>query len=120
MPVIKGFRIDVTSDELSRFLDARVLHHVECAAACDRSLQRLEGRDSPDDDEGGPCPVAGPWCLEELQQRRATHKARAETLRFASDHIVSGEIYRLSDADLRTLGVWPEWPDNTTEPETEP
>jgi hypothetical protein len=109
--VIQGFSIVVPASELSRYLESRAQHHFQRAAECDSSRARLEREASSDLlDTHEPVRESSPSLFDDLQRRSADHRAQAEALRFASDHVVTGETYRLSQLDLRMLDMWPASP----------
>ena len=107
--MIDGFRIDVTAEELLRHLDARVQTHREEASRCDAKRLRLEtaGAANETDDEEGPMALCWPGYLGDLEHRAARHRRRETALVFLRDHIVAHEIYRLGEADLKLVELWP-------------
>ena len=109
--MIQGFSIVVPASELSRYLESRAQHHLQRAAECDSSRARLGREASSDllegDERSG---ELSPHHSQDLERRSADHKAQAEALRFARDHVVAGETYRLSQLDLRMLDMWPASP----------
>jgi hypothetical protein len=106
--VIHGFSIVVPASELSRFLESRAQHHIERAAQCDCSRARLTRGVSPNLHEGDEHRIElSSNHFDDLERRSADHRAQAEALMFARDHVVAGETYRLSQLDLRMLDMWP-------------
>jgi hypothetical protein len=103
--MVEGFRIEITAEEVIRHLDTRIQHHHDRAVECEAKVRRLETLDeeTTDGDEDDALPDCWPGRAEELAQRAARHRRREVCLIFFRDHITPGEIYRLSDDDLRTL-----------------
>jgi hypothetical protein len=110
--VIDGFRIEVTADELQQHLSERIQHHLDRAAECEKERIRLEaaGQRPGEGDDEEPVAVCWPGYLMELEQRAERHKTRRQRLAFLRDHIISREIYRLDESDLRLLEFWPAHP----------
>lgn len=105
--MIEGFGIELTADELARHLDERIRHHHDRAIDFERRAKELETLNaSADDDEDG---LVGGWpCLgSELERKTARHRDRETLLVFFRNHLVAGEVYRLSEADLRSLELLP-------------
>jgi hypothetical protein len=105
--MIEGFRIEVTADELGRHLDERITHHHERAADYERRAKELEaltGSPLDDDDEG----MMRCWGIDDQMERKATrHRDREALLVYLRNHLVAGEVYRLTEADLRSLELFP-------------
>ena len=106
--MIEGLKVDVTADEVTRLLEGRIAHHEEIAGDCEDRHARLSGISSPDPDDTEEClALSWPPYLEHLERRAQRHRDRAQTLAFLRDHVVAHEIYRLGEADLRALHMWP-------------
>jgi hypothetical protein len=104
--VIEGFRIDVTAEEVVRHLDERIRHHSERARDFE-ARARQAGSDSRVDDEDEPLALCWPGFVHDLERRAARHRRREVFLIFARDHVVSQDIYRLTEKDLRALEWMP-------------
>ena len=106
--MIEGLRIELTADELARHLDERIRHHHDRATDFERRAKELDALSaSPaDDDEDG---FVGGWtCLgSELERKTGRHRDREMLLVFFRNHLVAGEVYRLSETDLRSLELLP-------------
>jgi len=101
--MIDGLKLDITADELVRLLDVRISEHTRNAAADDSAAEQSHKSIRPDD-------LDDEWEIEgppggRLRRRAQQARARAEALTFMRDHIIRGEIYRLSESDLRTLEI---------------
>lgn len=115
--MIEGLRIDLTAEELLRHLDARIESHRGAAARCDAKRIRLEGassssappndEDEDEDDEEEQLVMCWPGYVDELERRADRHRRREAAFVFLRDHLVAHEIYRLGEADLRLLELWP-------------
>jgi hypothetical protein len=106
--VIHGLRIDVTSEELIRHLDERVRHHRDRASECEARAKRAEALHSePDDDEDGSLVGCWPGYAHELERRATRHRDREALLVFFRNHVIAHEIYRLAEADLKSLELLP-------------
>ena len=106
--MIQGLKLDVPAEELIARLDERVAMHRTKVEAFDAQLRRLgEIGPDPDDDDvlaelrGRGSPRHG------LEQKHQQHLERAELLTFLRNHLVAGEVYRLSEEDLRFAELLP-------------
>ena len=109
--MVDGFRIEMTADELTQHLDARIQHHRAAATDCDTRRIRFEavGR-LPEEEDGEAEPpflACWPGYGEELERRAEGHRRKEATLTFLRDHVIAREIYRLGEHDLRLLELWP-------------
>ena len=106
--MIDGLRIDLTADELIQHLDERIRHHHDRAADCESRVKQAEAlvSASEDDEEDGNV-ACWPGFTHDLQRRAARHKHRETLLVFFRNHVIGHEIYRLSEADLRSLELLP-------------
>jgi hypothetical protein len=105
-PMIDGFHIDVTADELVRHLDARIRFHHDTAVECDRKRDRLDAGLPLSDDEMEAQVACWVGYRDDLDQQSSRHKRDEQALLFVREHIAMHEIYRLSIPDLRALGIW--------------
>ena len=103
--MIDGFRVEVTSDEIVRHLEQRIRHHRDIAAECMARAKRLESLESSEEaeDEDDELGMMWPGYQDELQRRAARHRSREAMLTFFRDRVVTNEIYRLAERDLRSL-----------------
>ena len=107
--MIEGFRIEMTAEELIRYLGGRADHHRDAAAECDRRRQRASSSTSTID-SGDPDQQIGmfwPCWVDELQRHAANHRRREAAFAFLHDHVAAHEVYRLDRTDLRFLEMWP-------------
>jgi hypothetical protein len=107
--VIDGLKLDVKSEELVARLDERIAVHRAKVEAYGAQLRKLGdiGPDPDDDDvvaelRGGGSPRHG------LERKHQRHIERVEWLTFVRDHLVSGEVYRMSEEDLRFAELLPD------------
>lgn len=105
--MVEGLRIDVTSEELIRHLDERVRHHHDRASECDAKVKRVEALHAEPDDEEGPFTACWPGYTHELERRATRHRDREALLMFFRNHVIAHEIYRLTEADLKSLELLP-------------
>ena len=105
--MIDGLRIDVTSEELVRHLDERVRHHHERASECEARVKRVEGLQSEPDNDEEPFTSCWPGYAHQLERRAARHRDREALLMFFRNHVIAHEIYRLTEADLKSLELLP-------------
>ena len=107
--MVEGLKVELTADELTRLLEARIAHHREVAADCDTRRVRLQAVITPDpNDTEEQLAAAWPPYLDNLERRAERHRDRAGALQFLRDHLVAHEIYRLGESDLEMLQLWPE------------
>jgi hypothetical protein len=107
--VIDGFRIDMTADEIIRHIEKRIEHHRQAAAECETKRMKMDAVEPPleEDDEDGAVFACWPGYTGALERRAERHKEAEAALVFLRDHIVSREVYRLGEHDLRLLELWP-------------
>jgi hypothetical protein len=87
--MIDGLKIEMTTEELSRRIAARILSHQAAAEKLEDERDRLEaGRDGP-----------VPRRLVEHEIRE--HLEQAGMLTLLRDHLIPNEVYRLTELDLR-------------------
>lgn len=101
--MIEGFRVDVTAEELVTHLDARIGYHHERTQECESKLRQLEALEPQAADEEEAFDMCAASRQHGLERIGARHRSREVFLMFARNHIVSSEIYRLSEDDLRLL-----------------
>ena len=106
--MIEGLRIDLTADELIQHLDERIRHHHDRATDFESRAKQAEAlasaAEATDEDDHMFCI---PNLAHDLERRAARHKHRETLLVFFRNHVVGHEIYRLSEADLRSLELLP-------------
>lgn len=107
--MIEGLKLDVRAEELVARLDERVAVHQAKADAYSAQLRRLGaiGPDPEDDDvmadlRGNGSP------RHSLERKHQQHSERIALLTFLRDHLVPGEVYRLSQEDLRFAEFLPD------------
>jgi hypothetical protein len=102
--MIDGFRVDVTAEELAAHLDERIHHHQARAEECAATVRRLEALDAePAEADEEMFDMCASSRVNGLERMLARHRNRGAFLAFAREHIVTREIYRLSEDDLRLL-----------------
>ena len=100
--MIEGLKLEVPAKEIAQLLDERIKEHRENAEEDEASAKRLTGTEREDDDDDGIYDVNP---IKRLQRRAAQERERETALTFLRDHLVKGEVYRLTADDLRTLEV---------------
>jgi len=107
--MVEGLKLDVRAEELVARLDERVSAHRAKVDAYAAQLRRL-GDIGPDpDDDDGMAELRGRGSpRRSLEQKHQQHTERAALLTFLRDHLVAGEIYRLSEEDLRFAELLPD------------
>lgn len=101
--MIEGLHFDVTSGQLMQHLRERMEYHRERQAVYDREISRLEKVDleRESDQDIHLTRVDGP--KENLKRRSEEHRAKAQKFELLLNHVILGEVYRLSDEDLIKL-----------------
>lgn len=106
--MIQGLQLDVRAEELIERLDARIAHHRSRAASYEAQLDKLaEVQADPEEADDPIRALRHGSPREGLDRKFREHRDRAAFLTFLREHIVSGEIYRLEESDLRTLEIVP-------------
>ena len=107
--MVEGLKLDVRAEELIARLDERVSAHRAKADAYGAQLRRL-GEIGPDpEDDNVVAELRGRGSpRRSLEQKHQLHTQRAALLTFMRDHLVAGEIYRLSEEDLRFAELLPD------------
>ena len=107
--MIEGLKLDVRTEELKTRIGARIAEHQAKVDGYARQLQRLVdiGPDPEDDSvlsefRGGGSPRSA------VERKHQQHSERVALLTFLRDHLVEGEIYRLSQEDLRFAEFLPD------------
>jgi hypothetical protein len=95
--VIEGLKIQMTAAELGRRLTERIAWHTASARELDEDLQRPE---SDRRDRLTPEHIVEHDMLE--------HEEQAEVLTLLRDHLIQGEVYCLSETDLRFADLTPD------------
>ena len=101
--MIDGFKIEITANELAAHLDSRISHHRGRTQECEMKLQRLQALDAHSDEEEDVFDMCGASRLDGLQRLASKHRSREVFLMFVRNHVVTNEVYRLSEEDLRLL-----------------
>ncbi len=108
--MIEGLKLDVRAEELVRRLEERIAYHRSKAEAYGAQIEKLGeipsiGEEEEDDvvalTRGRESPRIS------LERKVKEHVDRAAILTFLRDHIVPGEVYRLSEQDLRMAEILP-------------
>jgi len=90
--MIEGIKIELDANELRQIVTARAAHHQKRATWYAEQIAALcAGGVS---EHGSVNPVSS------LRNREAEHRQRAALLRFVADHVIAGEVYRLSQQEL--------------------
>lgn len=97
--MIDGLKLTLGGGELRALLEARARHHDDRAAWWTRERIRAAA-------DGGHSELPDHICSHEAER----HAWRAGVLRFMRDHVVVGETYQLSAADLDTGELLPPRP----------
>ena len=107
--MIEGLKLDVRAEELKTRIGARIAEHQARVDAYARQLKRLADIEpEPDDDDvvseirGGGSPRSA------VERKHQQHSERVSLLTFLRDHLVEGEVYRLSQEDLRFAEFLPD------------
>jgi hypothetical protein len=93
--MIKGLKIELTTDELRQRLAERILCHLQAAEECEEAQRRGDGSDER---------VARYAIEHEFRE----HREQAGLLTLIRDHLVPGEVYRLGERDLRFVDLVPD------------
>jgi hypothetical protein len=102
--MIEGLRVDVSADEIVKLLDQRIAEHRDNAEIDDENAKKLDAVKRPDDLEDDIW-VDDATATSRLRRRAQRERSRMEALMFMRDHVIRGEIYRLTTDDLRTLEI---------------
>ena len=109
--MIHGLQIDVAAKDLIERIERRVAYHrkqVDLAKAQLASLRTSSG--DPEPASNLPPPPTGfgrSSPIDAVTRRAAEHHRRAELLTFLKEHLIGGEIYRLSERDLELADLLP-------------
>ena len=99
--MIDGLKLTVTGDELRTLLDERIADHLRRAERWKRELARTPDQQAEEE------PRLPDHICENEGER---HEWRADVLGFIRDHIDSGEVYRLGEADVAFGELLPDKP----------
>jgi hypothetical protein len=108
--VIEGLKLDISAAELTRRLSETIASHESRVSGCEHRLRRLGEIERAVDLD----PIELGWeggysnLRAALERKRTHHRDRALVLTFLRDHLVAGEVYRLSQEDLRLAEVIPQ------------
>ena len=91
--MIEGIRIELDSHELRQTLERRVAHHKERATWYGEQVAALCAGGAMSQNRSMD-PVSS------LRQRAKEHAQSAALLNFVAQHIIPGEVYRLTQAEL--------------------
>lgn len=106
--MIEGLKIDVPSTELKEHLAARASHHGERVAfylgQAKHLSQGLKDLDLEDESEAQAYSNSGQRDpRDSMRQSAKSHQDRQMFFQFMADHLVPGEVYRLTEADIIKL-----------------
>jgi hypothetical protein len=96
--MIDGLKLIVSGEELRTLLEQRIEDHLRRAERWKHEQARTPDQQSEDEPL-----LPDHICENEAEQ----HEWRADVLGFIRDHIDSGEVYRLGEADLTFSGLLP-------------
>ncbi len=108
--MIESLKLDVKAEELVQRLEDRIAYHRTKAESYGTHIAKLGeiptiGEEEEDDvvslTRGHESPRIS------LERKVSEHADRAAILTFLRDHIVPGEVYRLSEQDLRMAEILP-------------
>ncbi len=108
--MIEGLKLDVKAEELVRSLAERIRYHRSKAESYSAQIDKLGevasiGEEEEEDviafTRGHESPRTS------LERKVKEHVERAAILTFLRDHLVPGEVYRLSEQDLRMAEILP-------------
>ena len=91
--MIEGIRIELDSHELRQTLEKRAAHHKERATWYEEQVAALYAG-------GAMSPNRSMDPVSSLRQRGKEHVHRAALLTFVAQHVIPGEVYRLTQAEL--------------------
>ena len=95
--MIEGLHFDVPYEELKEHLGFKARHHDERRVFYEKQVHVLDegGAEAADFSGGDP--------IKALRSKASDHRSRSELFQFLTDHLIEGEVYRLSQTDLVTL-----------------
>lgn len=107
--MIEGLKLDIKAEELIQRLEERIAHHRSKAESYGLQLEKL-GEIQPIEEEEDILSLSrgreSPRIT--LERKLKEHMDRAAILKFLRDHVVQGEVYRLSEHDLRLAEILPD------------
>lgn len=99
--MIEGLKFRMSSGELSNYLGERIAHHGERKDFYQRTLDKFKagtaGDVMPQFTGGNP--------IDGMNAKVAEHDNKMRLFKFMRDHLVTGEEYQLSEADLLKLEI---------------
>jgi hypothetical protein len=97
--MIEGIKIDMTCEELRAHVKFRVDHHVKKHNFYAQQVETLSvGREAMANISNDP--------VTSLKHSMETHKERAAFFNVLAEHLIEGEVYRLSESDLMRLELF--------------
>ena len=108
--MIEGLKLDVKAEELIQRPEERIAHHRSKAESYGLQLEKL-GEIQPivEEEEDVLSLTRGRESPRiTLERKVKEHSDRAAILKFLRDHVVPGEVYRLSEHDLRLAEILPD------------
>ena len=104
--MIDGLKIDVTAAELEGHLRERSEYHAARSIAY--KSQAVGVQEIQEEDGGSVNYTNSP--SRSLSESAENHRKKSAYYLFLADHIVKGEIYRLTERDLGEIGIAsPRW-----------
>jgi hypothetical protein len=95
--MIFGLKIDIPAEQLVEPLAGRAQDHESKAKEYAVRRRTLGDRTGVDDESTD----------ASLARVEREHAERAQALKFLSEHVVAGEVYRLDESDLRRIELIP-------------
>lgn len=105
--MIEGVKFDFFGKELAEHFEKRAERHVQRAEAYAKEAARYK--------EGDEEPVRTPEMMysnkavqsakQQLEGQAKHHRTRAAFFKVASEHLVTGETYRLDESDMSRLEI---------------
>ena len=95
--MIKGFKIDVTTEKLKSYLEQKVTYHTKKAEAYEAKAAALKAEGIQQ--AGSYDPVL------DFETKVRQHRRKAEYFAFVADNLVPDETYRLTKKDFAKIGL---------------
>ena len=103
--MIEGLQVDVKSAELKKILEERLDYHANKAKTYAKAAADLRQSVKAIEDDMSVGKVSGANPAQNLEQQAKTHTDSVNYYTFMLDHVITDDIYRLGQEDLRRLGV---------------
>lgn len=105
--MITGLHVDIPGNEVKTLLEKKAERHAERLSVHKQNLKQIE--DGPRERR---YLASGPDPADHARQAIDRHRYQLDLCTFMAEHVVVNEIYRVSHADLATLGfkgIGAEW-----------